>query len=192
VSVVRVLRVELEPPVAWDMLDRPDGGNPIDDELIHALVEVWNALARDAKVSAIGSAALGPVFSIGVPTDHPPIGGDFGPKSCGCELPVLIELAGDISAGAFQLLGEADVVLAAPDVRFNAPMNPVQRLDVLDLRPRLAEPQPRRPALLGPFEPLGADGAAQLGLIDELVPAADLHPVRSRGCARSPKSEPIR
>src|SRR5205823_4655000 len=88
--------------------------------------------------------------------------------------PVLVELAGDVGSGAFQLLGEADVVLAATDVHLTAPVDPAARVDVSDFRPRLAEQQIRRLAMLGPFEPLSAARAAELGAIDELVPASEL------------------
>jgi enoyl-CoA hydratase/carnithine racemase len=72
------------------------------------------------------------------------------------------------------LIGEANVVLAAPDIQLTAPVDAAGRLDVLQLRPRLAEPQLRRLALLGAAEPLTASRAAQLGLIDALVPVDDL------------------
>lgn len=178
------LRVEIAPPIAWVVLDRPDEGNPVDAQLMDALCASWESLGADEAVRAIGVRARGPVFSSGVadgclPTDRP-----FGPKSCRCDLPVLVELAGDIASGAFQLLAEADEVLASADIRLTAPMSPDARLDVMHLRPRLAEPQIRRLALLGPFEPLTASRACELGLIDELVPAADLH-VRSVDALRA-------
>src|SRR5439155_5362887 len=108
-----VLRIEMQPPVAWVVLDRPDEGNPIDGELVEMLADAWSVLNRDAAVRAIGVAASGPVFSVGTARDSSPARRDFGPKSCGCTTPVLVELAGDVGSGAFQLLGEADVVLAA-------------------------------------------------------------------------------
>jgi enoyl-CoA hydratase/carnithine racemase len=172
------LRVEIAPPVAWVVLDRPDDGNPIDDPLIEALCAIWETLDADRRVRAVGLRANGPVFSSGIAHGRLPAGRRFGPKSCNCDLPVLVELAGDIASGAFQLLGEADEVLASTDVCLTAHMNPWARLDVMHLRPRLTEPQLRRLALLGPFEPLTALRAHELGVIDEVFDAPELH-VRS-------------
>jgi enoyl-CoA hydratase len=169
------LRVEIVPPVAWVTLDRPDEGNPVDSRLVEGLRATWDSLGADDHVRAIGVRANGPVFSAGIADGEPPTARPFGPKSCECDLPVLVELAGDIASGAFQLLGEADEVFASSDVRLTAPLNPRARLDVMHLRPRLSEQQLRRLALLGPFEPLTARRACELGLIDELVAGPDLH-----------------
>jgi enoyl-CoA hydratase/carnithine racemase len=169
------LRVEIEPPVAWITLDRPDEGNPISDSVVDALCEAWDRLSHDDSVRAIGIGASGPAFSVGFLPGSPPIDRPFGPKSCGCTLPILVELGGDIASGAFQLIGEADVVLAAQDVVLTVPLDMAARADVLGLRPRLPESQIRRLALLGPVEPLTARLALRLGLIDELLPASSLH-----------------
>jgi enoyl-CoA hydratase len=178
------LRVEIAPPIAWIVLDRPDEGNPIDARLIDGLCATWDSLDADEQVRAIGLRANGPVFSSGLANGHLPVAPRFGPKSCNCDLPVLVELAGDIASGAFQLLGEADEVLASTDVRLTAPMNPRARLDVMHLRPRLTEPQLRRLALLGPFEPLTAFRAHELGLIDQLFDGPQLR-VRSVAALRA-------
>jgi enoyl-CoA hydratase len=167
------LLLEIEPPVAWIILNRPDEGNPICDSLVDALRETWVRLSQDLPVRAMGLRASGPAFSVGVRPGSPPRKA-FGPKTCGCNLPVLVELAGDIASGAFQLLGEADVVVAELDVLLTVPIEMGARADVQALYPRLPEAQIRRLALLGPYEPLTARRAAQLGLIDELVPSVEL------------------
>ncbi|MCU1426864.1 MAG: enoyl-CoA hydratase [Actinomycetia bacterium] len=168
------LRVNVSAAIAWVTLDRPDEGNPIDAMLIDALSDTWQRLALDDTVKAVGLAASGPAFSVGVPAGCPPPNRAFGPKSCGYHAPVLVELEADIASGAFPLIGEADVVLATPDVQFTAPIDAAARVDVARLRPRLAEPQLRRLALLGAAEPLTARRAEQLGVIDALVPAGEL------------------
>jgi hypothetical protein len=60
------------------------------------------------------------------------------------------------------------------------PFEPGDRLDVLQLRGRIPEPELRHLALLGPFAPLTAARAAELGFVDEIVPHAVL---RRRGRA---------
>jgi enoyl-CoA hydratase/carnithine racemase len=173
--------------VAWLVLNRPDQGNPIDEELVDELAATWTELARDTTVKAIGLGATGPAFSVGAPLGAAHAERAFGPKSCGCYLPVLVELAGDIGSAAFPLLGEADVVVAAPDIRLTMSLDERRRADALHLRPRLPEAEIRRLALMGGFEPLSAQRAAELGAIDTLVARADLHrhaAVRLRAMAR--------
>jgi enoyl-CoA hydratase/carnithine racemase len=87
---------------------------------------------------------------------------------------VPLELQGDVAAGAFELLGQADMILSAPDVLLTVPADPGGRLDVQYLRPKLPEPELRRLALLGAAAPMTADQAAELGLIDTIVPRQDL------------------
>ena len=169
-----VIRVEVEPPVAWVVLNRPGEGNPIDDALAEALREAWDDLAQDVRVRAIGIAATGPAFSVGVAAGSRVRTDRFGPKSCACSVPVLVALDGDVASGAFQLLGEADVIVSAPDVHLTVSLDPDAHLDVIDLQSRLPGAEVRRLALLGSIEHLTAQRAAQLGLIDELVPRSDL------------------
>jgi enoyl-CoA hydratase/carnithine racemase len=162
------LSVDVHPPLAWVILDRPDEGNPIDETLIDALRESWATIGHDSAIRAIGIGATGPAFSIGAPSgslDERP----FGPKSCGCTVPVLVELRGDVGSAAFQLLGEADVVLATPDVRFTVSLDLASRLEVLRFDSYRWQAVLRRFALLGPYEPLTAEKASQAGIVSELV-----------------------
>jgi enoyl-CoA hydratase/carnithine racemase len=163
------LSVDVHPPLAWVILDRPDEGNPVDEALIDALLETWGNIRRNDDVRAIGVGSHGPVFSIGAPFVATSGDRPFGPKSCGCAVPVLVELRGDVGSGAFQLLAEADVVLAAPDVRFTVSLDNSSRLDVVQLSSRVPSAELRRLALLGPVESLTATRASQLGIVSELV-----------------------
>jgi hypothetical protein len=88
--------------------------------------------------------------------------------------PILVELSGDISSGAFQLLGEADAVISTPGVTLATMSDLAGMTDTLHLGPRLSDPEMARLALLGSSRPMTADRAAQLGLIDELVPFSNL------------------
>jgi enoyl-CoA hydratase/carnithine racemase len=175
------IRLEIEPPLAWVILDRPSIGNPLDDDLVLGLQETWATLDLISDVRAIGVASSGSRFSIGFPVGYPHEGIVFGPKSCGCWRPILVELGGDVDVGIAQILGQADAITAVPECRLTVPVNPAERVNAQHLRPRLPNGEIGRLALLGGVEPLTAQRAHQLGLIDELVPAEML---RSRSTQR--------
>jgi enoyl-CoA hydratase len=168
------VRVERTPPVAWVVLDRSDLGNPVDGDLAAALRDAWSALASDPDLRAIGIVSSGLAFSVGRRPGDEQVVEPFGPKTCGCLLPVVVALAGDVGAAAFPLIGEADVVLASPDVRFTMPLDRTHDDDVLHLQTRLPHPELTRLALVGVVVPLTAMRASQLGLVDELVEAPKL------------------
>lgn len=171
----RALRLEILPPLAWLILDQADRGNPVNQQFAAEIVDAWAFLAEHHDVRAVGVRATGPSFSVGILSegDRPQL--SIGPKACGNWRPVLVELAGDIAAGAFELLGQADAIVSAPDIHLTIPDDPKSRLDVQHLRPRIPEPELRRLALLGAFGPMTAVRAAQLGLIDAVVPRQGLH-----------------
>jgi len=168
------IRIEVHPPIAWVILDNGDQGNPIDDRFVDEITSAWTELAGNSALGAVGLRSTGPSFSVGTQPGGGHVDGPIGPKSCRIWLPVLVELQGDVAAGAFELLGQADVIVSTSDVLLTVPADPTSRLDVQYLRPRLPEPELRRLALLGAAQPMTAERAAQLGLIDAIVPRRDL------------------
>ena len=176
-----VIRIEIEPPLAWVILDRPSVGNPVDQALVDGLHETWTTLNLISDVRAVGMASAGPKFSVGVPVGDPHMANEIGPKACGYWRPVLVELGGDVDVGIAQILGQADVIIAVPECRLTSPVDPIARIDAQHLSPKLQDGEIGRLALLGAVEPLSAQRANQLGLIDELVSAELL---RSRSTER--------
>lgn len=160
--------------MAWLIFDNAEHGNPVDHRFVVEIAEAWTELAEYPGLGAIGVRARGPSFSVGTRADVTRPLKPIGPKACGNWLPILVELQGDVAAGAFELLGQADMILSAPDVLLSVPTDPAGRLDVQYLRPKLPEPELRRLALLGAAAPMTADRAAELGLIDTIVPRQDL------------------
>jgi enoyl-CoA hydratase/carnithine racemase len=177
----RASRIEIKPPLAWIILDRPSIGNPLDAALINGFQETWATLDLITEVRAVGVTATGKRFSVGFPVGHPQPSIAFGPKSCGYWRPVLVELAGDVDVGIAQVLGQADVIIAVPECRLIAPVDPAERVNVQHLSPKLQDGEVRRLALLGAVQPLTAQRANQLGFVDELVSAELL---RSRSTER--------
>ncbi len=174
VSGTSAIRVEVVPPIAWIVLDNAEHGNPIDRRFIDEIENAWKNLAVNPDLRAVGVRSTGPSFSVGVQTYDGRPRGSIGPRAFGNWLPVLVELRGDIAAGAFELLGQADVIVSAPDVLLTVPADPASRLDVQYLRPKVPEPELRRLALIGAAHPMTADRAAQLRLIDAIVPRQHL------------------
>jgi enoyl-CoA hydratase/carnithine racemase len=102
----------------------------------------------------------------------------LGPKASGLYKPVVVAVAGQAGEGAWHLIGEADIVIAAPSARFGgtgalggrtclyetvlAGMRlPIGEMLRLELAPRAGGG-------------LDAQRAHQLGLVTEIVPEADL------------------
>jgi enoyl-CoA hydratase/carnithine racemase len=175
------LEIEIERPFAWLILSRPEEGNPIDEAMVQSFRKAWCTLDEDEGVRAVAIVARGSKFSVGIPSHSSTSQHNFGPKSCGFWRPVLVELSGDIASGAFQLLGQADVVLAAPGVKLRTLEGLRASVDVKHLSPRLPDQEIVRLALAGSVNPLAADRAAEFGLIDEVVPSSGL---RRRSRAR--------
>ena len=111
--------IDIAPPLAWIIFDRPSIGNPLDDELILGLQDAWATLDLISDVRAVGVASSGQSFSVGFPVGYPVESTVFGPKSCGYWRPVLVELGGDVDVGIAQVLGQADVIIAVPECRLS-------------------------------------------------------------------------
>ncbi|WP_433066573.1 enoyl-CoA hydratase/isomerase family protein [Dactylosporangium sp. CS-033363] len=104
--------------------------------------------------------------------------GDFlGPKSCGLWKPVVAAVNGIACGGAFYLLGEADIIIAADSATFFDPHTTFGMpavFEPLHLLRRMPLGEVLRLALLGSAERMSAQRALEIGLASEVVPAADL------------------
>jgi|ERR1035441_5147076 enoyl-CoA hydratase/carnithine racemase len=169
-----ILQIDVDPPLAWVTMSRSSEGNPIDARTTGAFRAAWVTLAEDERIKAVGICAKGPTFSVGLPASSTTSIEMYGPKSCNFWKPILVELSGDVSSGAFQLLGQADVVIATPGVKLATIPDLAGMTDAHHLGPRLPHPEIARLALLGSTRPMTADRASQLGLFDEIVPFSNL------------------
>jgi enoyl-CoA hydratase/carnithine racemase len=104
-------------------------------------------------------------------------GGRLGPRANECWKPVIAAVNGMACGGAFYLLGEADILVAADHATFFDP-------HVTYGMPAVFEPalmlhhmpfgEVMRMTLLGNHERIGAARALEIGLVTEVVPLADL------------------
>jgi enoyl-CoA hydratase/carnithine racemase len=175
--------------------------------MLHELEKAWDGIRRDPEVRAVviigagdkaftvgadrgafqadsaepGNAdvarALREHATPGAPGYEWDIGDSIGPKTRRCWKPVVAAVNGIACGGAFHLLGEADIILAAESATFFDPhvtygmtsgyesVHMLQRMPIGDLL---------RMQLLGTYERMSASRALQIGLVSEVVPAERL------------------
>jgi enoyl-CoA hydratase/carnithine racemase len=194
--------------VALVTLDRPDRHNAFDDTMCDELATLWRALRTDDTVRAIVLTGAGDrAFCTGfdrdeIPTDETTYdfspftyedpGRRLGPKSAGLWKPVIAAVNGMACAGAFYLLGEVEFIIAAEHATFFDPhvtygMPAVYEPALMAARMPFGEVM--RLSLMGSHERLSARRALEIGLVTEVVPAAELADA-ARWAARAIASQP--
>jgi enoyl-CoA hydratase/carnithine racemase len=177
--------------VATVTLDRPDVHNAFDPAMTDELARVWQALRHDDDVRAVVLTGAGEkAFCTGIdrssveefaydPLTYEDPGRLIGPKSQGLWKPVVAAVNGMACGGAFYMLGEADVIIAAEHATFFDPhvtYGMVAAFEPILLLRRMPFGEVLRMALAGNHERVGAATAQRLGLVSEIVPFADLLP----------------
>jgi enoyl-CoA hydratase/carnithine racemase len=187
--------------VAVVSLNRPEVRNAINLKMQEELHSVWHAFRYDNDVRCVVLAGEGESFCTGVdraeavsdennaamaagdypgyPTpwmyDDP--GRDVGPKACDLWKPVIAAVQGMACGGAFYMLGETEFIIAADDATFfdphvtygmTAAFEPMQMLSKMPFHEIM------RMSLLGVHERMSAERAREIGLVTEVVPAAQL------------------
>ena len=172
-------------PAAWVTINRPEARNALDRTVRNALFEAVRRFNADADAAVLVLTGSGDVaFSAGGDLKEmaedglrvPPA--DFLPqlqRNLRSDKPVIAAVNGLAYAGGFLLVQNCDLVVAAEHARFAIPEVTVGRgapwaapLPWL-LAPRVAM------ELLLTGDPITAERAYQLGLVNAVVPAADLH-----------------
>jgi enoyl-CoA hydratase/carnithine racemase len=101
----------------------------------------------------------------------------IGPKSADLWIPVVAAVNGMACGGAFFLLGEADIIIAATDATFFDPhvsSGLTAMYETVHMSHRMPFGEIARLALLGSHERLSARRAHEIGLVSEVVPPEDL------------------
>jgi enoyl-CoA hydratase/carnithine racemase len=129
-------------------------------------------------------------------------GDNLGPKSNDLWKPVIAAVNGIACGGAFYMLGEVDFMIAADNATFFDPhltFNMAASFEPLQMTGRMPFGDLVRLTLLGSEERMSAQRALQIGLVTEVVPAAELreragwaagviarsHPVAVQGTLRA-------
>jgi enoyl-CoA hydratase/carnithine racemase len=204
VSGYETLRYEEREGVAWITLDRPDVLNAVNTTMQRELRQVWRSLRESDTVGCVVVTGAGErAFTTGrdrsealamteTQADTAPSrrtgfastafhfdGEDdqIGPKSADLWIPVVSAVNGMDCGGAFFLLGESDIIIAAENATFFDPhvtFGLTAIYESVQMAHRMPFGELARMALLGSHERLSARRAYEIGLVSEVVAAGDL------------------
>jgi enoyl-CoA hydratase/carnithine racemase len=187
--------------VAWVTLNRPDVHNAFDLDMIHELHDCWRGLRDNDGVRAIVlTGAQDKAFCTGVDRTAMGVGdpgrtndigqrgatpvhsndpGDWLPPKTAGDLwkPVIAAVNGMACGGAFYLLGEADIIIAAEHATFFDPHTTYGMASVFEpmaMLQRMPIGEVLRMSLMGAYERMSAQRAYQVGLVQEVVPGQQL------------------
>ncbi len=186
--------------VAWVTLNRPQALNSFDSTMQAEMRGLWRDLRKNDDVRCIVLTGAGDrAFCVGIDRnaddtyvvferdtfygtsnnymyDDP--GLDLGPKANDLWKPVICAVNGMACGGAFYMIAECDIIIAAEHATFFDPhvtygqaavYEPMKLLQHISLGNVL------RLSLLGARERISAQTALQIGLVTEVVPADQLH-----------------
>lgn len=192
------VRYRADGGVAWVTLNRPDVLNAFNTTMLHELRSVWRSLRTDDGVRCVVLDAEGDrAFCTGVDRaeamdagagdrEFGAVGGPFhfddpgewlGPKSNGLWKPVIAAVRGIACGGAFYLLGEVDVIIAADDATFFDPHVTYGMAAVFEsvhMLQRMPLGEVLRMQLTGAHERVSAQRAYEIGLVSEVVAPDEL------------------
>jgi enoyl-CoA hydratase/carnithine racemase len=206
--------------VAWVTMNRPEVHNSFNIQMMNELQRLWRGLRRNDEVRAVVLTGAGDeAFCTGMDRaesmndflpdyEGPKVRKIYGhvstplmfddpgnylcPKQCGLWKPVISAVNGIACAGAFYLLGESDIIIAAEHATFFDPhvtYGMVAAFESLHLMNKLPFPEMLRCALMGAHERISAQRAFQVGMVTEIVPLEKLHSAAGR-VAHALASEP--
>lgn len=194
-SSFTTLQVEQRGPVVWIKLDRPEKYHAFDQVLCDELSGLWRTLRLDDSVRSVVLSATGDkAFCTGIDRDFVPAEGGvayefspftyddpgqkLGPKANDFWKPVVCAVNGMACGGAFYLLGEVDIIIAADHATFFDPHvtygMPAVYEPLLMLHRGMPFGEILRMSLLGNHERLSAARALEVGLVSEVCPTAEL------------------
>ena len=185
-----MLRTERQGPVATIVLDRPDVGNAINDELIARFAEALATCGADPAVRVVVLTGAGKVFSAGADFRWMLSMRDAGTDAnrddarrtqrlfaAVAELPkpVVARVNGPARGGGVGLIAAADVVVAAAEAHFaftEVRVGIIPATIAPFVIARVGATRARRLFCTG--ETFGAADALAWGLVDRVAPAAEL------------------
>jgi enoyl-CoA hydratase/carnithine racemase len=194
-SALTAIRYEAGPDgVATVTLDRPDAYNAFNTSMCEEMAAMWAHVREDDDVRAVVVTGAGDkAFCSGIDRSEVPSDGgvefsfdpftyedpgkQLGPRSNECWKPVVVAVNGLACGGAFYLLGEADILIAAEHATFFDPHVTYGMPAVFEpalMLQRMPFGEVLRMTLLGNHERISAARALEVGLVTEVVAAADL------------------
>lgn len=210
-----VLLTSVEDHVATVTLDRPDARNALNPQLILALADTWASLAADDRVRVVVvTGAEGSTFCSGfdlattIPLitgarepiddderavlDDPGVLGRATLRDADLGKPLIAAVNGHAIAGGMELMLACDLRVVAEGVRLGLSEVALGLIPAMGGTARLARHLPSAIAmeLLLTGAPMSSDDLVVHGLINRLVPAADVlgaaHELAGRLAANAP------
>jgi E-phenylitaconyl-CoA hydratase len=185
------LRYEVEGPICYITLNRPQADNVVDAAAIRELPVAWEAYRADHALKVAIFRGAGPTaFCGGVDASqfrNAPIPAyvkrdeglrEYTAKQNRCWKPVIAAINGFVAGPGLHFVLDADICIAVPDATFfDVHMHrtgSVPIIEPIEMGRRIPQEAVSRMFLLGPHDPIPASRALQLGLISEVVPADQL------------------
>ena len=198
------IRVEIADHVCRVTLDRPEALHAFDDRMRQEVRATWRALREldDARVAVL-TASGDRAFCAGIDRDvempalagrgslygtsndfmYDDPGNDLGPKACDLWKPVIAAVNGVCCGGAFYLIAECDIIIAAEHATFFDPhvtYGMAAVYEPIKMAQRMPLGEVLRLTLLGSHERMTAQTALRIGLVSEVVPSDELHEAADR------------
>ncbi|HEY1775425.1 MAG TPA: enoyl-CoA hydratase-related protein [Solirubrobacteraceae bacterium] len=178
-----VLLYELRDQVAWLTLNRPQARNALNEALREALREAFARFGADPEARVAVLRGAGPSFCAGADLKEmaaselriPPAGWiPHLQREASIDKPVIAAVQGSALAGGFLLAQMADLCVAAEDAQFG--ITEARWGRGAPWAAPLVSMMPARVALelLIVAQPISARRAYELGLVNRVVPAAEL------------------
>jgi enoyl-CoA hydratase/carnithine racemase len=183
-------------------MNRPEVNNAFNFAMQQELKQVWTSLRTNDDVRAVVLTGAGdeafctgidraeqietylvdddsrpPVGKVSTPFMWNSVGSSINPKANDLWKPVVAAINGMACAGALYMLGECDIIIAAEHATFFDPhvtYGMVSGFESVHLLQKLPLGETLRLALLGSHERITAQRAFDVGLVSEVVPAAEL------------------
>lgn len=194
----------VEGHVATVHLNRPQGLNAITQEMDELLFDAWTRINADPEVWAVILSAEGPKgFCIGGDVSdgaerktRRALGGGLtgiGGPLVTCIKPMVAAVQGFCVGGGFELAMCADIIVAADTAQFGLPETKVGIIGECGVVHRAMRQLPYHIAmqLILTGERIKADQALHFGLVNEVVPYADLADAAARWTARLNAASPL-
>ena len=180
---------EVKDHVASVTLNRPEAMNAFNAAMLEDFREIWRRVHADDDIHVVVLRAAGErAFCTGLDVkegldvpDNPwharDPGEDLSPKQNKVWKPVIAAVQGMVAGGAFYWLNDCDIIIGADDATFFDPhvsYGLTSALEPIGLARRIPLGEALRWALVGLDERMSAQRAREIGLVSELVPAAQL------------------
>jgi enoyl-CoA hydratase len=176
-------------PVARITLSRPERTNALNQTMLSEINEALDEAERDGAVKAVVVRGAGAAFSSGfdlkeqmerrpsgVAEWRPILRKDFDTvmRFWRCAKPTIAAVRGPCLAGACELALACDITIAAEDAFFGEPELKFGAGIVVMILPWIVGPKIAKEIILLGQDRISAERAREIGMINRVVPAADL------------------